>query len=863
MGRWSSSTLKRRVRAEQKEWLTKNEIHRRLTPHFIRRWLLGVASRPIVFSITLFLIVAAASLLIEIHDPYWQVLLPPDKIADSVAYFSALWSVQSALVALLYPIVIAFVALLVDRGNRTSTSLNIYLHDSAALLAGLSALFLVGTMGVQYLFIPFVVKSVLVAWAALDAIWFVLNLFLTGHFLVRTFAFIDSAQRFKITQAYVLTVSWPPEMRTHLTGYMFNHAVEEGMLPGPNSRSAPRNSPTVLMGNSWNRAGQSAGVDVKIKRPLELVDVRFWLLRPVLRRWLRRASKVAPGEGIIPSHPVFPIIAFPIHPFIAYGDNFRLCAVSDTVPLSWTSRTLIRWSFRFRKPLPARQTLSAGDVMTDLQKLAAVAIRAGEPESFEQELQRMVDLYASLVGASAVNSTTGKASNLILVADRTSWLGQPLYRSLAMRFFELFEAGAEKLSVERRYVNALIHVPRRLFAHAKDDSSEPAVLKSFVSMYPPLLAHIEHWWVRTLESQKGERASNGAPAILRPPEFGAHDVVIGRLMGAWENLQHDCCPPRAPNPSSWRAAQHAARCLETHLAQTLVMLFDVVRRGDEAAAFWLADFLVRWHGELQAYLDDESYALPDLHPLFNFEWMERDWETIERAAIGDASLFSPALSFSAVLNTCLRTLWQDAVSMALFLLAEWEFKVADGSLTAPVFAALAQGRGLKAGGHTTAPPYQNPHDLLRCIVRQQFVLEGEKPLHRHRLDGYMNDIAMLTRDEKTMNGRVYSVESHDSLFGLKDGRLVALMLTSATPWIPKDRLQGVLKNAALSDLASEGDIRAFLYDWRTRLTQPAFAERAPAYGRLAARIDGAGDFETTRKNVLDGLDHLLAFLSNT
>lgn len=74
--------------------------------------------------------------------------------AEFAAYVGTLWSVQATIAALVYPIVIAFVAVLLQRRATAKLSLQLYLRDAAALTAGISSIALVATMGAEYLAVP-------------------------------------------------------------------------------------------------------------------------------------------------------------------------------------------------------------------------------------------------------------------------------------------------------------------------------------------------------------------------------------------------------------------------------------------------------------------------------------------------------------------------------------------------------------------------------------------------------------------------------------------------------------------------------------------------------------------------------------
>src|SRR3989339_92599 len=137
---WLFNTLQHRLNAEEKEWRSLNKIRGELRPNLVHNLVLRFASMPMPVTFIIFFIVFLFSLFFAFVSPKNWVVLYVSKlnIHEPIAYFTALWSTQAAIAALVYPIVIAFVTLLLERRNNSKATLHIYLHDSASLLAGLS-----------------------------------------------------------------------------------------------------------------------------------------------------------------------------------------------------------------------------------------------------------------------------------------------------------------------------------------------------------------------------------------------------------------------------------------------------------------------------------------------------------------------------------------------------------------------------------------------------------------------------------------------------------------------------------------------------------------------------------------------------
>ena len=124
------------------------------------------------------------------------------------------WGVQATLVALVYPIVLSFVALMRQRRAHSTVALRVYILDSAVVPAGASSIGLLLAMGAQYFVAPYGNQLFLAKYMAplllMHGTWFAGNLFLTGFFLSHTVRFIQEEERGMRTHASQSTSSCAP-----------------------------------------------------------------------------------------------------------------------------------------------------------------------------------------------------------------------------------------------------------------------------------------------------------------------------------------------------------------------------------------------------------------------------------------------------------------------------------------------------------------------------------------------------------------------------------------------------------------------------------------------------------------------------
>lgn len=178
---WSLKTI---VRRDETEWRLFNRYRKQFALSRLDRELLFAGEHPIRFSLSLLGLLLTVLVLGYVLPPDWLTAQWAnwDK-AEQFAYFSTLWGIQTTLAALVYPIVIAFVTVFLQRRPTSEAFIHLYILDSGALVAGLSSLALVVVMAVQYVLLPIHGISALPIWVALDAVWFLLNAVLTTFFL--------------------------------------------------------------------------------------------------------------------------------------------------------------------------------------------------------------------------------------------------------------------------------------------------------------------------------------------------------------------------------------------------------------------------------------------------------------------------------------------------------------------------------------------------------------------------------------------------------------------------------------------------------------------------------------------------------
>ena len=781
-----------------------------------------------------------------------------DNRTEALTYFSAPWSVQAALAALVYPIVLAFVTLVLQRRNAKSI-LHIYMHDSAAIISGLMALFLLILMGIQYLFLTVIPIEVAVSWIVLDSVWLALNVGLTSFFLYRTFQFVRPAGRAKSIRQYTVNIAWPKELGEHLRQLFFFQAVENNLLPGPSYASQQNETgPAVWLGPGSSGFGTPA-VECQLARHSRLTDIRFRFLSWATLSWFKRANRhesatPQPTRDRWPRRNEQPALAYPIDPNSEYSGSTCYCRVIGPVHPSFLERLLIRFAFKFRQS--ACLELTVAEILDDLKAEAMLCLDSGEPEAFSAAVEDLVDFYTLIIQASAFRTPAGEVGNYAAVSGEYVFF-QPLYREWARRFADLSIAARERLALDEDFFATLVHVPSRLFDRLQEEASS-AILCYFVELPRNLFYHLGRWWVKTLEQQETGIHDACNSASLRPPFFGTYNSILITFVGTWESLKTYHFPPHRSETPTWLNLQQASPFFETHLNETALMLMECVHRGDQAGAENIGDVLLNWFGQLQFRFETHRYYFLR-ETLLSFEVIKYQWNDL-RGKLGiEWSHDVPAEMPKAIFAVALQNYWIDVCCAIGYMLAiRGKTCECDRSIPARILKAMIFGAALRKETRTDrAPPLvQNANDLFMAILRQYHSEGAYRRGYRARLDRLLERLAEITR-EPMIPGRLYSGWGGSDLSSVRDGQLVLLTLLVPQTWNPLTVVEPTFREWVREDDSKLRELERDLQQWKERLNTADFGQ----YRKLFECVKGnqAGpSFEQAIASSVAGISEILA-----
>lgn len=827
---WSLRTV---TKQDEAEWFTQNVARRRLSLSRLERELLFAGEHPLRFAISLLTLQVALLVFVSLLPPDW---FAPAwsfgwKAAEQLSHFSTVWTIQATLAALVYPIVISFVAVYLQRRPAAEAFVHLYMLDSGALAAGLSSLALVVVMGVQYMMLSTWGTESLPAWALIDTAWFVLNAALTTFFLFRTVEFLRPEVQASVIQRYTVNVALPRDVQRLNVFQVLAGSIAKGWFPVPSydDDNAP-DGPRLLIGRYGFREGDVQG-EIPLEAQVRLVNVRLWLVRLVVGTWYRNALKWSRREKIksVGDDKSWPLLTIPMSPGNTYEGEFPLARVANGPALSGWQRQLLRFSVALRRTSRERYGIRVDAILNELAADARSTAGRSDNEGFERAYSALIELHGLLLAACLDKTATGEQGSWALLRDTEKFFSRTLHENWSEAYRGVFQSAIEVMVRDPRLLRRLCH----LLQHLDGDElrASPVEIREHLLHLPPLMMHqLSNWWAFRVEEQGIIEHSHMQMVMLRPPLNRVYEEVLADFVAGWENGRPE--KPRRRRDAQtveWADLPALTRLNVKHIEETARMLLSAVLRGDQAAAEWLADVLSKWWGTLN--FDHEPYQIYDKTAFITIDDLALEWSTFCAKFSLDSGddkaeeQLRPTLQQGAF-QAALRNYWTDVRLLSIELMLDWVRTVpiatAGNSLAFEIGYGFLTGKQWKSGGRTVDSLGDlSPPEYLVAKMRQ-FAASGEwRGGYVGRLDRFVERVKDMRRPNM-VSSRVYSFSGADNVESLQESQLELLAVLANSEWRlsrPLQRQLDVWFDPRSDQYRSIELLRSRLKSWLDRLGQ--------------------------------------------
>ena len=786
-------TLSGEVRRQRRDWARSNPSRLKYEPGPFRGTFDKASAAPMYFvgwMFVLYLLGTWASGF-KFVAPYPGPInfMPLDEKYSPSSSFMGLWAVQAAMVAVVYPIVVAFVTVLIQRQSASKASLQAYFVASSAKLTGLSSLMLVLVMSIQFVLLDSVPPLTGFVWLVADGAWFALNSGLSLYFLAATFQFASPDGRIQARNRYVLTRAWPEEWAYHLTRLLALDPIKHGLLNATQAADDLESNEPAFSAIPHQFGSQDALL-LNFRGAARVVDVRYLLLQWAFNSWARRAER-ANGDSPETSNRVNftrkgPVLEMGV---LIYQDFSHLEPVyrfsSSTRP-NLIERTLLRSSVSLSSRPKPRVTVL--DALDEARLDATAAIQQDAVSDFEKRLVEFLDFFDQVIESSH-HVRDGTADNWSLLASSENfWSEVPIGQQWEKAFMDLNSAALA--AVERRsdFAKKTVRIPSRFFLRQSDFLC-PALKKRYLSLQFWHLRQLLDWGAEKL-SILGDVEDGGR--LLAEPLRRRYEEVLKDGVSAWESLKNARLGVRASRSTQWDELQEVAPLFELHVRRSALLVSCCLRADDRAGVYWLGDSFLKWRSQLERHRRGEGVPYVDRFKVVYDDLLLTLDEFRQKFPLGEYETENDD-TVRAAWHLGISNLWTD---VGLQLLATTVLQPGSTKSRRALAAAFVRDSLTGTNGDSASAGSERvvdgPDRIVASLIRQHAI--GREGTAGY--DGRMEELAesfVPSAVSEGISGRIYSsVGTAQDAIG--DGYLILLAILARENWRVSSRFDDAIRN---------------------------------------------------------------------
>lgn len=744
---WLTGSAGSQARRVVNRWTQNNETLRTLRYGWIRRFLLWNADHPVIFAILIGAFTAGVAYIVDGH--HWADKVPNlPKLTlgeefELSSYTAVPWGVQATLVALVYPIVLSFIALMLQRRAQSTVALRVYVLDSAIVPAGASSIGLLLAMGVQYFAAPYIKQSFITEHMAslpvMNGTWFVINVFLTGFFLSRTVRFVqEEEQRHSYTRVAV-DIVLRAELTSAMQQYIFVNAPHS-YWGFERSHLDSEAHPQVQM---FGFSDGEPTVQRDLKGNFVLQDVHLSLLKLVVNSWCKRASSHQKN-----GREQTPIIFFPPIVGTATSGQVVLCSVKNGPSLTHIERFFIRMAFFYRPYRHGKLSLSTKKM---LEEMAAEVQASAELKRFgtaEDGLRNLLLLYKTLLLASAADSQDITGNAATLGTSPYAWGERSFNSEWLETYREINRLAVTHLEQDTRLFKRMAVIPASI-TYALPPKPEKLIIDA-MWVGTNLMYQLGIWWTQKADASlvSGESFFSGT---LPAPLSKVYEQAIVDFVGSWGHLHIQKPKSKNANPADeWDRLTARALVYAKHIENSAEMFLDAVSRGDEVASRWMLDSFLKWWGNREYEL---RYGNLDKYQVrhVTLTLAEKTWPEVQ-SFLCDGGEHITIETAGNALSLSIRRYWENIRLYLVLLLIHNAGPKPEADCREFRFAAsLIEGAPLYDGGKTSCKRIADVDSITTALLGMMFGIETVEP----RIDAFAEKLHR-TKESPIVSGWIYS-----------------------------------------------------------------------------------------------------------
>lgn len=673
----------------------------------------------------------------------WHLPPPPLREGfDLGAYTGVPWSVQATLVALVYPIVLAFIALMLQRKAYSTVALRAYVLDSAIAPAGASSVGLLVLMGAEYFATPYITPDAVAPWMApllvTNGVWLLINVSLTGFFLSRTIRYIQEEEQQHVFTRVAVDVALRSELTSSVKQHLFLDAPQSEWN-FPRFSLSNNDGPQVVI---YPLNSGAVAATRRIRGNAILQDVHLHILHYVAHRWNRRALVMTSG------HQKVPRLIFPARIGQTYSGKVDLCLIENGPALTFIERLLVRIAFDYRNSRPTALSLSTKRMLEEIGHEVTSVAEQGRFNAAQEHLTTMLQLHKKLLLACS-SDTNGELENIAVITETSNtWNSTTFEQSWLSPYRDIARTAVNCLEDDPSLFRKLAYVPASL-ASALPARPEKLVIDA-QNVGTHLMYQLAAWWTRKADASlpPGSMFSGKLPAPLSKVYEGA----IVDFIGHWGHLRVKTpTPEKSGNEVVWQSLKSKILVYAAHIDNCARLFLQAVARGDDTGSEWLLDNFIKWwgnqHQELNfSHIKDDYRVRHATLNLATMTWPEAQeflWDGSEQINVSFAE---------QALNLALRRYWE---GIRLFLILALIRNAGETPTTETrelkYAAAIIQGTPQRRGARVDAWKLDSVDSATTSLLSHLYGVNTDL----ERLDDFSESLDR-NRDQQMVSGWIYS-----------------------------------------------------------------------------------------------------------
>ncbi len=697
--------------------------------------------------------------------PAWHDGDRTSAFKDFSSITIAILGVQAALVGLVFPLVIAFVGLLNQGRASFASRLTIYLESSIAVFVGLSSLLLCMAMVIQLAFSSGLPEAPAIVLTGLNLLWFAINVFALGYFVIHTIDFLHPAKRIPIIRQYVANVIWRRELSQIIQSNRWYGAPDYGYLPkGDDPGQFDQVGQARVWYAYWNE-GEPAVVNTLSKR-MRLVDIRMGALAPAVSAWLK-AVRAEGGDKKTED------LSLTLQPGRDYEGEQILARATYALP------SLARWGIRkaYRFRVVREDPADLSDTSAVLREMIAdliALIDTRQAEEFGTRLRGVIEFHAFLYQLAQANDEDVNFAQL-----QSDILGSSLCSDWAQAYRDLVSRAVERVAEEPAFMARVSYLAANIHGRLPASISS-AALRPLQYLADSLPHRLMDWAVGEHRGETtGEIERFKSFTLTRRAE--AYSRAWQELVAGWERLllQLISVPGLDQNKErSWSDFQHMADNVVMHLDSTTKIAARAICLGDMLATNWACDLLLHWDVQV-----DRNWGTRGRYWVLPFEKttleaLEQNWPAV-KAQLTDAAdidQIKPALAFAGIM----RNAWLDHLVTLASVCLHWVMHAEAGEAATRAARMLLRNEPYDWGD--TALGRNEPLSATELLISALRITGSSEPYSKGgyatRFEHLLENIGSLAETSR-VSMRIYSSSGGFSFEALPSAHAIALIVAGS------------------------------------------------------------------------------------